>query len=280
MKIARISLPPIILAYIAAAIIGITVLGAPLFALGIPALLLATLLAWGIFRPGSRLLYPTTTRGSRESNHVALTFDDGPDPDTTPSVLDLLARHNARATFFVIGSKLAEHPKLARRMIAGAHTIGNHTWQHSRWQNFYPRRTFEREIERGEQAIMALSRDTRPLYRPPVGIKTPTLARIAYRRSMHIVAWSLHSHDSRLHDPERIAQRVLEKVRPGDIILMHDGHDLPGKSRPVCAESLELILRGLKERNLESVPVPELLDTPIRTAPNSSTDARVAARQS
>ncbi|MGH8274280.1 MAG: polysaccharide deacetylase family protein [Gammaproteobacteria bacterium] len=260
-RFARLGLPWVVTSYIVAAAIVIGVLASPVaaLALGIPAIILAGLLAYGIFHPGSSLLYPTVTHGPRERACVALTFDDGPDPEVTPRVLDALARHGAHATFFVIGRALAEQPELARRIAAEGHTLGNHSWRHSRRQNFYRRKNFEREIERGEEAICALTGESQPLYRPPIGIKSPALARIAYRRGMRVVAWSLHGRDTHERGSERIAARILKKVRPGDIILMHDGHDLPGKNRPACAEAVELILQGLKKRNLDCVTLPELL---------------------
>ena len=155
----------------------------------------------------------------------------------TPQVLDVLAEYGAHATFFVIGKALAAHPGIGRRMTAEGHVIGrNHSWQHSRWQNFYPASWHGKEIERGEQAIAAVTGSSASiLYRPPVGLKSGELAHAAWRRGLTLVAWSLHSRDTRLKDPQSIARRVLTKVRAGDIVLMHDGHDLPGRTRPKYA---------------------------------------------
>lgn len=233
---------------------------------GLPALLLVALLADGIARPASSLLYPTLSHGSRRLRCVALSFDDGPDPEVTPAVLDALARHGARATFFTIGRALQAHPLLARRLLEEQHELGNHSWAHSRWQNFWNTHRQQHEIERGAQAVRAITCDhaqaqtqAQPLYRPPIGLKSPPLARAARRLQLHVVAWSLHSHDTRLGDPQRIARRVLNKIRPGDIVLMHDGHDLEGLHRPACAQALPLILRGLHEKGLKCVTVSELL---------------------
>jgi peptidoglycan-N-acetylglucosamine deacetylase len=231
--------------------------------LGIPAAGFLALLADGIARPGSRILYPTVTRGPRDTRRVALSFDDGPDPEVTPVVLDALARHGARATFFSIGRSLEEHPQLAQRMIAEGHELGNHSWRHSRWQNLFSAAEHSREIERGEQAIAALTRSqARPLYRPPIGLNSPQLARIASRRRLTMVAWSLHSRDTRSTDPRRVARHVLERIQPGDIVLMHDGHDRPGRHRPACAEAVPPILQGLREKGLQCVTVSELLNPP------------------
>lgn len=250
-------------AYAAVAVISVSVFGFSLLSVGIPALLLLALLADGITRPSSSLLYPTLTHGSRTGHRVALSFDDGPDPDVTPAVLDALAQYGAHATFFTIGRALQAHPLLARRLVAEHHELGNHSWTHSRRQNFFDARRQLREIKRGARSITALTgswpNQSQPLYRPPMGLKSPPLARAARRLQLSLVAWSLHSHDSRSGDPQHIAQRVLEKIRPGDIVLMHDGHDLPGRHRPACAQALPQILQGLRDKGLQCVTVSELL---------------------
>lgn len=229
-------------------------LSAPLIAL------LVLLVTYAIAWPSSSLFYPTVSHGPRSDKRVALTFDDGPDPAVTPEVLDVLKEYGARATFFVIGRSLDRHPELGRRIAAEGHTIGNHSWQHSRFQNFRSASWHEAELARGEASVVGLTGGSPVPYRPPVGLKSGELAQAAWRRCMPaMVAWSLHSRDTRIADPERIARRVLTQVRGGDIILMHDGHDLRGRSRPACAPALRLILAGLSERGFCCVTVPELL---------------------
>lgn len=250
-------------AYAVATASAVGAFGLSAFTLGIPAAAFLALFTDGVARPGSSILYPTVARGPRNRRRVALTFDDGPDPEVTPAVLDALAQHGERATFFSIGRSLEEHPQLARRLVAEGHELGNHSWRHSRWQNLFGTGEHAREIERGEQAIAAVTgSQTRPLYRPPIGLKSPQLARVAYRQQLTLVAWSLHSHDTRSTNPERVAQRVLKKIQPGDIVLMHDGHDRQGRHRPVCAQAVPPILQGLREKSLLCVTVSELLNLP------------------
>lgn len=221
---------------------------------------LVALITDSIARPASGLFYPTITHGPRDSHRVALSFDDGPDPDITPQVLDALADNSARATFFVIGQSLERHPGLARRMVDEGHVLGNHSWQHSRMQNFRFRTWQREELDRAERAIERVSGvDRARLYRPPMGLKIGELCRELWRRRLVVVAWSLHSHDTRLTNPEDIAKRVLSGVRGGDIILLHDGHDLAGRHRPHCVEAVTLILQGLEKKGLECVTIPELL---------------------
>jgi peptidoglycan/xylan/chitin deacetylase (PgdA/CDA1 family) len=234
--------------------------GASALTLGLPAAVFLALCTDGIARASSSFAYPTVTHGPRNRNRVALSFDDGPDPEVTPRVLDALAKYDTRATFFAIGRSLAARPQLARDIVAAGHELGNHSWRHSRFQSLFSRREQEREIEYCARAIGALTgARSQPLYRPPMGIKSPPLARAAQRRQLTLVAWSLHSHDSRLSDPEAIARRVLSRLRPGDIVLLHDGHDLPNRHRPASARAVPGILRGMRDRGLEGVTVSELL---------------------
>lgn len=245
----------------AATLLGSAAWFGPGFAsLGVPALALIALVTDGVARASSSVLYPTVTRGPKQGNKIALTFDDGPDPEVTPAVLDVLRQHGVRSTFFTIGRLLEQQPLLAQRIAAEGHELGNHSWQHSRWQNFFSARRHAADMERSERAIAKITgANTTPLFRPPVGLKSPELARAAHPRGIVMVAWSLHSRDTRTADPVRIADRVLRRIMPGDIVLMHDGHDLPGRHRPACAAALALILTGLKAKGLLPVPVSELL---------------------
>jgi peptidoglycan/xylan/chitin deacetylase (PgdA/CDA1 family) len=253
----------LMLAFVVATAVAVGVFGFSTVTLGISSAVFLAVFVDGIARPSSGIFYPTVTRGARDSRHVALTFDDGPDPEVTPAVMDALARYGARATFFSIGRSLNAHPQLARRLVAAGHELGNHSWRHSRWQNLFGSREHTREIARGERAIASLTgRRVKPLYRPPIGLKSPQLARVASRRHLTLVAWSLHSRDTRIADPKRVARHVLERIRPGDIVLMHDGHDHPGRHRLTCAKAVRMILWGLRKKGLQCVTVSELLNRP------------------
>lgn len=245
-----------------AAIAGSTaVFGAPL-GVAVPAVALLGILADGVFRPSSSVFYPTVTHGARTASKLALTFDDGPDPERTPAILDTLAELGARATFFVIGKYLERHQSLGRRIVAEGHELGNHSWAHLPWQNFYSRRAHQADIERTADLIRTVSGSQRePLYRPPVGLKSPELARAAMARQLQVVAWSVHSRDTFGQRWQSVARRVLNRVRGGDIVLLHDGHAGEGRHRDNALNALPLILCGLQAQGLQSVTVSELLST-------------------
>jgi peptidoglycan-N-acetylglucosamine deacetylase len=228
-------------------------------ALGAPAAFLA-ILTDGIFRPSSSVLYPTITHGPRDRPRVALTFDDGPDPQVTPAILDALASANARATFFVIGRHLEQQREIGVRALREGHELGNHSWMHSYYQNFYRTGRQRQDVERSTQLLRELSgSNAEPLYRPPVGLKSPALARVAHARKLQVIAWSLHSRDTLARDAHATAERVLSRIAPGDIVLMHDGHQHADRHRNIAAAALPKILAGLRERGLSSVTVSELL---------------------
>lgn len=238
-----------------AALFGATSLG-----LGLPAAALLAVLADGIFRPSSSTFYPTISHGPRGRPKVALTFDDGPHPDVTPRVLDILAAHGARATFFMIGRYLERNLAIGARAAREGHQIGNHSWQHSYLQNFYSSRAYLHDIERTEALIRGIVGNAASIpFRTPVGHKSPDFARAAHVRGLQVVAWSLHSRDTIDRNPARVARRVLSRVRPGDIVLMHDGHQDPGGHRRSALEALPAILDGLRQRGLQPVTLNELL---------------------
>ena len=239
---------------------GTALFGAGLWGVGLPVSVLGLLITDGVFRPSSSTFYPTISTGPRDTAKVALTFDDGPDPEVTPLLLDTLKARGARATFFTIGRHLARHRGIAERALRDGHELGNHSWQHDRMQNFYGTRAQATDIDRSMQLIREVSgSDALPLYRPPIGLKSPALARAAHERGLRVIAWSLHSRDTMLRDPQRIAARLLKRVQAGDIILMHDGHDRDGQHRVATAEALPLVLDGLAKRGLQGVTVSELL---------------------
>jgi peptidoglycan/xylan/chitin deacetylase (PgdA/CDA1 family) len=162
-------------------------------------------------------------------NTVALTFDDGPHPDTTPRILDALAVASARATFFVVGERATQHPELVRRMVEEGHTVGVHGLRH-RTMVLQSAREIERDLEEAVKRIEAAAGISLPrplLLRPPYGFKTWTLARTAHRLGFAIVAWSLDPRDYDPTDIEALTAKVVARLGTGDIVLLHERPELP-----------------------------------------------------
>lgn len=180
-------------------------------------------LVWGSASIRSGLYLHALCRGGRTGRSVALTFDDGPDPLHTPRVLDVLARHGVRATFFLVGEKAAACPELVRRIVAEGHTVGNHSHTHD---SLFPLRRERRMVEElrtaGEVVRSIVGRRPR-LFRPPFGVTNPTIARAAGRLRLTVVGWSVRSLDTVARLPrERVLERIVRRLHPGAVILLHD----------------------------------------------------------
>jgi peptidoglycan/xylan/chitin deacetylase (PgdA/CDA1 family) len=167
-------------------------------------------------------VFGRTIRETAIADGVALTFDDGPNPAITPALLDLLDRYEAKATFFVIGSRVRAFPHLAREIVKRGHTIGNHTETHPRLTLCTPRRT-RAEIDRCDEAIGEATGACVRWMRPPYGYRSPWLDGIVRKRREEVVMWNVAARDWATHDTQKIIQR-LRGTRCGDIVLLHDGN--------------------------------------------------------
>jgi len=192
--------------------------------------LAAPLLPWFSF------YLPIVSRGRKGAPGVALTFDDGPDPQVTPLVLDLLDRHRAKATFFVIGAKAAEHPGLLRDILARGHTLGNHSQSHLPFLMLKGRKAIAREVA-AAQAVLRQTGMVPLAFRPPVGITNPALWRVLLDQGMFCVNFSCRGWDAGNRRVAGLARRLLGKVRPRDIILLHDTLPHQGTAAGLLAEA-------------------------------------------
>lgn len=189
------------------------------------------LLAYHLFTPQAQGLVRMHLRFDTMRLEVWLTIDDGPDPEDTPRILELLAARGARATFFVIGEKAALHPALIREITAAGHEVAHHTHTH-------PLATFwcasparvGRELDQALAALRGCG--VAPVrFRPPAGIKNPWLAPALRTRGLTGVGWSARGLERTHTDPEAVASRVLHKVAPGAILLLHEGPAIPAGIR-------------------------------------------------
>jgi peptidoglycan-N-acetylglucosamine deacetylase len=199
-------------------------------------------LTWPVLRRGGRAAAPARA-AARPGGVVYLTFDDGPTPAYTPQVLALLARHRARATFFVVGRSAAAFPGLVRREYAAGHGVGNHTFTHAPLRGLGGRR-LEREVGATGRVIRGATGAPARCLRPPYGAIDVASARRVRALGLRVVTWSLDSNDWRGLGAGAIAARVLGRVRSGDVVLMHDG----GGNRARTVAALGTVLASLSAR--------------------------------
>ena len=217
------------------------------------------LCAAGAFFARMQLFVPVIRRGPKNTRSVALTFDDGPDPETTPALLDLLARYQAPAFFFVTGRKAARHPELISRMLADGHGIGNHTWRHDVWIMLKGAKTLETEIAETQKILLALG--VWPVFfRPPAGVVNPALKAILEKHQMDCIVYSCRGPDLGNRWTRGLAGRIEKKIRGGDIVLLHDGHPGIRGFRPEqWLGEMKKILVGIDRKGLQIRPLSELV---------------------
>ncbi len=220
------------------------------------------LLVLAALNPSWQCFGPVTTRGSSARSQVALTFDDGPDPEHTKAVLEALDSVGAKATFFMVGEKVRRYPDLVREVHARGHQVGHHSAHHD-WRVMLSPVRAARDLESGDAAF-ASALELRPrFFRPPIGLVTPELLRAVEEADMVTLLWSLRTLDGGPISAKVLVRRVLDRVKPGDIVLLHDARESAlSEAPPAAVEALPTILEGLQERGLDPVTVSTLLDEP------------------
>ncbi len=198
--------------------------------------------------------------GTQAKREVALTFDDGPGPYTR-QILRILHRHDAPATFFVLGNMVGYRPGLIRRELHQGHAVGGHTFDHPHMASL-PAVAQASELDESDSVMASNHLPIPQLFRPPYGSFDADTARLLEQRHRLVVLWSIDTGDYLDPGSDVIAERALEGVMPGSVILMHDA----GGDRSETVEALPKILRGLRRRHLEPVTIPEMLvdDPPPR----------------
>ncbi len=157
-----------------------------------------------------------------QRNEIALTFDDGPDPDVTLKVLDMLDAHQAKASFFVIADKAAAHPDLIREIVRRGHSIENHSCRHPSLFGFFGWRALTAEIGTAQQIIAGITGRTPVFFRAPMGIRNPLLDPVIARFGLRYVSWTRRGFDTVARDPAVVLARLTRDLAAGDILLLHD----------------------------------------------------------
>jgi peptidoglycan-N-acetylglucosamine deacetylase len=214
------------------------------------------------FMPRMSFFLPVISRGKTSQPVVGLTFDDGPDPLSTPPLLRVLEKHGAIATFFVIGERSRRYPDLVREIISRGHSIGNHSYSHDDYLMFRGTATIVQEIETTQQVLRELGFLPR-LFRPPVGITTPRYAPAIHQTGLQVVNFSRRAGDMGNRRVQGICRRILEKLRADDIILLHDIPPRGGADLQEWLVEVESLLLGIKGKGLAIVPLETLIGQPV-----------------
>lgn len=213
------------------------------------------------FRPQSRFFLPVISRAKPGTRGIVLTFDDGPNPASTPVLLALLARHQLPATFFVIGRQAATHPELIRAILAAGHTLGNHSWRHDSLLMLRSAEAIRKDIHAAQEACITAG--AQPLvFRPPIGITGPRLRRALLGENLLAVSFSCRAVDRGNRRIAQLAQRIASKAQPGDIIMLHDLPAYKEEQAEMLVAEFDQLFRFLAERHTV-IPLAEALQRPV-----------------
>ena len=185
---------------------------------------------------------------------VALTVDDGPDPRFTPKILDILKENNVHASFFVVGSQLEKYPDIGKRLLEEGNEVGNHTYSHPELPSGDTNQIIN-EIVQGAEVIQKVLDIKTKYFRAPKGLFNNDVLRVANEQGEMVILWSITLEHHASPTPHDMAMRIIDKITPGGIILMHDGR----LDRTRSIEALPILIKGLQEKGYKLVTVSELL---------------------
>jgi peptidoglycan/xylan/chitin deacetylase (PgdA/CDA1 family) len=205
------------------------------------------------------------SHGTSGNPGVAITFDDGPDPLTTPLLLQMLAKYDVKATFFVVGEKAEKYPHLINDILFSGHSIGNHTFTHDVLIMLKSEKKLSREIESAQTLLKRFG--VVPLaFRPPAGIVNPRLGRILEKQDLFYVHYSCRGLDAGNRRIKNLSKKILRKIRKEDILLLHDvrpPHNSHSTRIPVWLKEIDQILAGIPKKGLCIVPLSDIIDKPV-----------------
>ena len=209
--------------------------------------------------PASRLFGRSLIAGN-DPAEVALTYDDGPNDPYTERLLEVLERHQVKATFFLIGRFVKERPDIARAVVDAGHAIGNHTWDHPNLI-FCSVAELRRQLQQTQQAIFDATGLEAKLFRPPFGGRRPDTLSVARSLGLQPVMWNVTCRDWKAKSPEEIVGHAERQIRGGDVILLHDGefHSI-GVDRSRSVEASDRILSGYKAEGNEFLTIPQMME--------------------
>ena len=216
---------------------------------------------YACYSPRSQLYGRTYLGPGRGSRQIALTYDDGPNDPHTLHLVEVLAKHEVKATFFMIGRFVAEKPEIARAVARAGHVIGNHTFTHPNLIFCSPARV-RSELEQCRKILDDTVGEHATLWRPPFGARLPHVLGVGRKLGLEPVMWTVSSNDWKIRTADGIERRVAERIRGGDVVLMHDGaHVRMGAGRAPTVEATDRLIRWCKDQGYEFVSVAEMMES-------------------
>jgi peptidoglycan-N-acetylglucosamine deacetylase len=193
-------------------------------------------------------------QAAKRRNEVALTIDDGPDPAVTRPVLDILDLYQVKATFFYIGYKAAQHPELCREIVARGHAIENHSQHHSIYFSMFGYTRMANEILAAQETLQQITGIRPRFFRAPAGLRNPFLDPVLERLGLQLASWSVRAFDTRVNDAGKVKGILIKGLRPGAIVLLHDGNAARTiGNEPIIVATLPALLEAAKAKGLHFV---------------------------
>jgi len=218
-------------------------------------------LFFAVLCPRGQLLGPNLVRLSAPAvrrREISLTFDDGPDPEVTPRVLELLDRYQAKASFFCIGEKAAAHPELVKEIARRGHSVENHSYHHYSAFAFFSISKLRREVDAAQQAVAAITGRSPAFFRAPAGFRSPLLDPVLASRGLRYVSWTRRGFDALSGNSTRILRELTRGLAAGDVLLMHDRVPVVLSVLPALLE--RVAAQGLKAVSLASACADERVE--------------------
>ena len=217
------------------------------------------LLSAAVLFPRSRVLGSNCIRlpeSAAARGEVSLTFDDGPDPEMTPRVLDLLDARQAKASFFCVGERISAYPHIVKEIARRGHSVENHSYRHSHLFSFYGLSRLHRDVEQAQEVIMNVTGRRAQFFRAPAGFRSVLLDPVLARSGLRYVSWTRRSYDTVSRNRERALARLTDGLSKGDILLLHDGPTAATR-RPVVLDILPRLLDEIFRKGMRSVALPD-----------------------
>jgi peptidoglycan/xylan/chitin deacetylase (PgdA/CDA1 family) len=197
-------------------------------------------LFYASYNISSGVYVKTLSRKKTDSKEIALTFDDGPNKEHTLKVLDVLKNHNIEAAFFCVGTEIEKNPDLLKKIKDEGHLIGNHTHSHKSQLPLWTAKKIEEDIRNGGEIIEKITGEPVRFFRPPFGVTNPQIKKALKSFNYYVIGWNIRSLDTSIKDTDKVVARIIRKLKPGSVILLHD-------RLPNSAEIVEKLLDYLQK---------------------------------